>query len=360
MNPQDPVATNVEEDQETLQYITPFALNIHPSLLGLPLASPWKRGIAIIVDSAIIGMLSAVNGFLLVLALLFLFARLGSKKAIQDSIFSNHKEKYYQSERRILWGVGLAILLIVIVVGLFLNGVETKIEEDESARVNISDYLTTGKALELSLVLVKFDNKMNEFSCSERACWTNLMNQLVGELKALGLNKEVINEILLPYIKKTNLSEQDQSLLLQSLPLSENANKVEFSEIDKIEKIAKPEASNTLSSYSLVQWIKGILGDLGLSFGWATFYFTVFISYWHGQTPGKKLLRIQVIQINATPISLWDSFGRYGGYAAGISTGLLGFLQIFWDPNRQAIQDKISATFVIDLSRASPHIAPVE
>ena len=40
-------------------------------------------------------------------------------------------------------------------------------------------------------------------------------------------------------------------------------------------------------------------------------------------------------------------FGRYGGYGAGFATGLLGFLQVYWDPNRQAIQDKISATVVI-------------
>jgi hypothetical protein len=44
---------------------------------------------------------------------------------------------------------------------------------------------------------------------------------------------------------------------------------------------------------------------------------------------------------------LLDCFGRYGGYGAGFATGLLGFLQIYWDPNRQAIQDKISATVVI-------------
>jgi uncharacterized RDD family membrane protein YckC len=47
---------------------------------------------------------------------------------------------------------------------------------------------------------------------------------------------------------------------------------------------------------------------------------------------------------------LWDSFGRYGGYGAGLATGLLGFIQIYWDPNRQAIHDKISATIVIDVT----------
>ena len=48
---------------------------------------------------------------------------------------------------------------------------------------------------------------------------------------------------------------------------------------------------------------------------------------------------------------MWDSFGRYGGYGAGLATGLLGFLQIYWDPNRQAIHDKISSTIVIDVTK---------
>ena len=102
--------------------------------------------------------------------------------------------------------------------------------------------------------------------------------------------------------------------------------------------------------------MKGLIDDLGLGFGWAAFYFTVFTAWFDGQTLGKKLLRNRVIQLDGTKLSLWDSFGRYGGYGAGFATGLLGFLQIFWDANRQAIQDKISATVVIDLNRAKQNM----
>ena len=35
-----------------------------------------------------------------------------------------------------------------------------------------------------------------------------------------------------------------------------------------------------------------------------------------------------------------------------MATGLLGFIQIYWDANRQAIHDKISATVVIDIRKA--------
>jgi hypothetical protein len=46
-------------------------------------------------------------------------------------------------------------------------------------------------------------------------------------------------------------------------------------------------------------------------------------------------------------MTLWASFERFGGYAAGLFTGLTGYMQVWWDRNRQAIQDKISETVVI-------------
>ncbi|ABK47796.1 RDD domain containing protein [Shewanella sp. ANA-3] len=112
--------------------------------------------------------------------------------------------------------------------------------------------------------------------------------------------------------------------------------------------IADEEESDTRS---VLAWIKGFMSDMGLGFGWAAFYFTVFTAKFDGQTLGKKLLGIRVIQLDGAKISLWGAFGRYGGYAAGFTTGLLGFMQIFWDANRQGIQDKISSTVVIDLAQ---------
>jgi uncharacterized RDD family membrane protein YckC len=111
-----------------------------------------------------------------------------------------------------------------------------------------------------------------------------------------------------------------------------------------------PEESD---SPGLIAWVQGVVTDLGLSFGWSALYFTLLVAWQSGQTIGKRVLGIQVISIDGHRLSLWDSFGRYGGYGAGLATGLLGFFQIYWDPNRQAIQDKISETLVVDL-RKSP------
>jgi hypothetical protein len=124
-----------------------------------------------------------------------------------------------------------------------------------------------------------------------------------------------------------------------------------------IEQVAAQSAE---SVPPMVKWVKEQIDDLGLGFGWAAFYFTMFTALWHGQTPGKKVLGIKVLQLDGTPLSIWDSFGRYGGYVAGLATGLLGFAQVFWDPNRQTIHDKISATIVIDIAKAKQHLAKID
>jgi uncharacterized RDD family membrane protein YckC len=94
-------------------------------------------------------------------------------------------------------------------------------------------------------------------------------------------------------------------------------------------------------------FLRDIAEDLGVGFGWGALYFSAFLAWGKGQTPGKRLLRLRVVRLDRDPISLWAAFERYGGYAAGFATGLLGFAQVFWDPNRQAIHDKITGTVVI-------------
>jgi len=94
-------------------------------------------------------------------------------------------------------------------------------------------------------------------------------------------------------------------------------------------------------------WITGKLDDIGFGLGWWTMYFAILMPLMKGQTPGKKALGIRVIRLDGQRVTWWHAFERAGGYAAGFATGLLGFLQIYWDPNRQATHDKIAGTVVI-------------
>ena len=100
-------------------------------------------------------------------------------------------------------------------------------------------------------------------------------------------------------------------------------------------------------------FLGGIADDLGIGFGWAALYFTAFLALWNGQTPGKRALGIRVIRLDGRRIGWWIAFERFGGYAASIWTGLLGFLQILWDRNRQGFHDKLAETVVISVRPAA-------
>ncbi|MFL6696074.1 MAG: RDD family protein, partial [Vitreoscilla sp.] len=91
------------------------------------------------------------------------------------------------------------------------------------------------------------------------------------------------------------------------------------------------------------------LHRVGLRFGWAIAYFTLLPTWWRGQTVGKRLFGLRVVQLTGKPLGLMDCFGRYGGYAAGLATGGIGLLQVLWDPNRQGVEDKLAHTVVVDL-----------
>ncbi len=101
-----------------------------------------------------------------------------------------------------------------------------------------------------------------------------------------------------------------------------------------------------LEGRGILSGFRSLIDELGFGIGWASLYFTVMLSWWKGQTVGKRLFHIRVLRLDGEPITWWTAFERAGGYAAGLATGLLGFAQIHWDANRQAIHDRIVGTVV--------------
>ena len=118
-----------------------------------------------------------------------------------------------------------------------------------------------------------------------------------------------------------------------------------------------------LENRGILHAITEFLDELGIGFGWTGLYFTAFLTLWRGQTPGKRLVGVRVVRLNGQPMTLWMSFERFGGYAAGLVTGLLGFAQVYWDRNRQMIHDKIVETVVVrerGARQAAPAPAPAQ
>jgi hypothetical protein len=103
----------------------------------------------------------------------------------------------------------------------------------------------------------------------------------------------------------------------------------------------------------MVALLRDIWEQLGSAIGLWSVYFTVLLTLWKGQTVGKRVMGIRVLRLDGEPMTWWSAFERAGGYIAGVATGLLGFAQVFWDPNRQCIHDKIVGTVVVDI-RATP------
>jgi hypothetical protein len=103
--------------------------------------------------------------------------------------------------------------------------------------------------------------------------------------------------------------------------------------------------------FSLKRWLDDGLDSLGVSFAWGIVYFSLLPALWGGQTLGKKLLRLRVVELTGQPITVMRALRRYGGYAAGMATGGLGFLQVLFDPNRQGIQDRTAHTVVLDVGQ---------
>jgi len=112
-------------------------------------------------------------------------------------------------------------------------------------------------------------------------------------------------------------------------------------------QLATAQQQLTESSGGVFGTLRSFVGELSFGVGWWTLYITIFLSWWKGQTVGKRMMGIRVVRLDGEPITWWVAFERVGGYAAGFATGLLGFAQVFWDANRQGIHDRIVGTVVI-------------
>lgn len=80
-------------------------------------------------------------------------------------------------------------------------------------------------------------------------------------------------------------------------------------------------------------------------------YHGLLVRYWHGQTLGKRLMRIRVISVAHDQISLWHAIERALGYGASALELGFGFLQYFIAENRQTTHDRIAATVVVALPK---------
>ncbi len=78
-------------------------------------------------------------------------------------------------------------------------------------------------------------------------------------------------------------------------------------------------------------------------------YFTLFEAFWRGQTPGKRIMRIRVIQQTGRPVSLFESMGRNLLRAVDWLPAmyLVGVISMFATRRQQRLGDLIAGTLVV-------------
>jgi hypothetical protein len=417
---QAPIDPSHLTQKETRNQVTPYAFHVSKSLFGTPLARPIKRAFALIIDATMIALLSQASNIFLALIAAITFFRAGNRllkkkrfnavriflrfvtaillfliaaqsiEFVQEVMETPNESQQVRSE--LVEGDELGDLELDNVENLALIGLTAKYLFETKS---VAEDIEYGKCIE------------------PLVCWTNLGEKLATDLASMPIDKKVAEEVFTEYrdavsddlspqqkgqleVAMTQTYERlyDQDSPLQPQLAQGDVDNIDFvraveaskqerannnttephnagdstdqstnqkqraqSFFDALSEIEGPKSKGS-SPPSILAWVQGLATDLGLGFGWAAFYFSIFTAWWRGQTPGKRLLGIQVIKLDGSSLNLWESFGRYGGYGAGIATGLLGFLQIYWDPNRQAIQDKISETLVIDLRKERLSVAP--
>lgn len=328
--------------QDTKDRITPVAFAPAESVMNLPLARPWRRGGAMLCDLAVIALLTELDnlGLLLFLVVMWLWHKSHLMKQLE-----------YLGRYRV-WIVRSVSLLVIFASMAMIyhkQNTVTVIDDNSAQKMNLAK--TIGA---VGLII-------SAQSCDDVPCVQEVVTDFI-EL-GLSIDTQLTHQSVLEFIDDTvdtSLYQSQQIEELKTWSLIEYQAIKQRMNIDESSQTPAPDLpavdqldDNNLSeqsnSHSPMRWFIGLIEDLGLGFGFAAVYFSCFTAWFNGQTFGKMLFNIKVIQLNDTKISLWESFGRYGGYGAGFATGLLGFVQIYWDPNRQAIQDKISATVVIDV-----------
>ena len=366
------LTSNALSQEETRKILTPFAFEIDKSLFGIPLASPTKRALAVGIDLFFIALLTETPGEILALVIAITLYRLGSKKKVLK--LGRQKGKIRRKALRILAVFIFFVILLQVLPSIFNPSfVEPVILPAETVNRAAPD-LTTSEAIAFSALSGAILLTVSDSECLVLTCWKDELSPLIKPFASLNLQESLLESGIEEIVEATELEKTQRTQLIahltdvyfqtfqQKTSEKDTVNNSDFVKYKPVEETAnnlvRPIASEALKAienkkdkrpvYSIIELFKGLIEDLGLGFGWAAFYFTVFTALWHGQTPGKKALGIRVLQLDGTPLSMWDSFGRYGGYGAGLATGLLGFIQVFWNPNRQAIQDQISATVVID------------
>lgn len=401
------MATSTHHDPRSI--ITPDAFEVAQNLIGMPLASPRRRAVALMIDGIVIGFITTVTkSFALILGVVAaaFFMRAGFKRTkVRNSVFG----------RAMRVSVGcLGIVIAVITASFWVAfGPSFGGEDEGSSEESVSTVITSAGTVFSGLQAVGLAAELSEAASIEEAEsvagqlvrlaragawdeeslraalvglaptdqeWSSQWADTVDRLVAEGADQEPIevdgSAAVDARARAADLSDAEALTTYAAILEEPESDPVYRAALER--RLSRVVASDTLfllesrsealtrrleaseqalatvqddlaeaSGGGLFGWFRDRLDELGFGFGWAALYMSVFLSWWNGQTVGKRLMGVRVVRLDGEAITWWTAFERAGGYAAGLATGLLGFAQVWWDANRQAIHDRIVGTVVV-------------
>ncbi|RVU44500.1 RDD family protein [Rubrivivax rivuli] len=280
------------------RWLTPESLNLAPDLAGQPLGTPWRRALAMGVDLAVVGLLTGVSGAWLWAGLALVLLQL------------RNRPRFAPASRR-QW-VGWVAAAFIAWLAL------------EEAGNQWREWREPTAAAAVQAAAAPDDDEPDS---AATAAWAAASAAASGPALAASA-------------AASSASAPTDAERIASLQ----------ARLQAAEKEAR-DAQRALAERptGLREQVSHFLDELGAGLGWGIVYFSLLPAWWGGQTVGKKLLRLRVVELTGKPITVMRSLKRYGGYAAGLATGGLGFLQVLWDPNHQGLHDKAAHTAVLDL-----------
>ncbi|MBS0662508.1 MAG: RDD family protein [Verrucomicrobia bacterium] len=253
--------------------VTAETLTVVPSVLGRPLAEPWRRLAAMAVDLVAVALLSFLSKPFLGLGTGLLLCVLLGNSATAPAVLKTF--------RWICRTLGVVVILLSVVAlghSTLLRG----------TRVNLDAFTGSGDSAAMKATV----------AAPPDATWAQL--------------------------RAANAQLQEQ-----------------------VEQLKEEVRSQRSSGSSWVGQARAFTTSLGVTFGWSGLYFTLLAGATNGRTLGKLVFRTRVVRINGANLTFFDAFIRNGGYIAGVAMGLIGFLKLLWEPNRQAVEDRIAGTVVV-------------
>jgi uncharacterized RDD family membrane protein YckC len=110
---------------------------------------------------------------------------------------------------------------------------------------------------------------------------------------------------------------------------------------------SRPVHSTIAGSPNSGKWAIAIAIAIPFLFQWG--YFTLFEAFWRGQTPGKRIMRIRVIQQTGRPVGVFESLGRNLTRIIDMlpTFYIVGVIVMFLTRRQQRLGDLVAGTLVV-------------